>query len=166
MHHTRAQTKRKVVRMPSSWSSSQSSTKSTGPAATQKPSTEIHVKVHSRVRWRPAKRTSEKTVLYKGELFRPKEKPHVIEVLSWGNVSASKKDPHSSSVPPSEMPNYPFKIDYVFVGFTSLIRVGSASAKMTASSVKGNKMNWKAQVCGNETMKLVRFVNQHDCRSN
>jgi hypothetical protein len=64
------------------------------------------------------------------------------------------------------MPNYPFKIDYVFVGFTSLIRVGSASAKMTASSVKGNKMNWKAQVCGNETMKLVRFVNQHDCRSN
>ena len=56
------------------------------------------------------------------------------------------KDPVSSTVAESERPGYPFKLDFIFVGFTSLARIGTMTVKMKAMGVKDKKMQWRAQV--------------------
>ena len=94
--------------------------------------------VSSRVRWRPAKRTGANTVMYKQKLFRRKGKPKTAEVLSWGTVPV--KDPVSTAVAESERPDYPFKLDYKFVGFTSLVRIGTMTVKMKAIDIKDKFM--------------------------
>ena len=149
------QTKRKLERVPPS---TQTPTKrmalsdarlSVVPKAST-PAPVVRTVVFSRVRWRSAKRPGPNTVLYNGKLFRPKERARKTEVLSWGTVPGSKQDLHSSSVPLSERHGYPFKLDYVFAGFTSLIHIGPVSVKMTAVRVKSNNMQWRAKVmlCG------------------
>lgn len=103
-----------------------------------------HTTVISRVRWRPAKRTGPNIVMYKQKLFRRKGMPKTAEVLSWGTVPA--KDPVSSTVAVSERPGYPFKLDYVFVGFTSLARIGTMIVKMKVMEIKDKCIQWRAQV--------------------
>ena len=70
--------------------------------------------------------------------------PKTAEVLSWGSVPS--KNPISSTVAETERPDYPFKLDYIFVGFTSLIKIGTTTVKMKATGIKDKYMQWRAQV--------------------
>ena len=146
--HLYVQTKRELIRVPSPTTSK--AVPSSPVASVPKvptPNTPVPISrttVSSRVRWQPAKRTGPNTVMYKQKLFRRKGIPKTAEVLSWGTVPV--KDPVSSTVAESERPGYPFKLDFIFVGFTSLARIGTMTVKMKAMGVKDKKMQWRAQV--------------------
>lgn len=147
-HHSYVQTKRKLIRM-SSHTTSKAVSESSPPSALKfsspnTPAPISHTTVSSRVRWQPAKRTGPNAVMYKQNYFRRKGIPKNAEVLSWGTVPV--KNPASSTVALSERPGYPFKLDYIFVGFTSLARIGSMTVKMKVMGIKDKCIQWRAQV--------------------